>query len=478
MPENMIKPVILSGGSGTRLWPMSREFYPKQFHHLTGDATMLQQTIKRLEGLCEPRDLMLIGNREHRTMMTEQLAECGWQDAKVMLEPSGRNTAPAIAIAAIAASEQDPDAVLLVLPADHVIHDEECFRQTVRDMYDTTWQGSMITFGIVPDRPDTGFGYIKRGDSLPSGAFNVDAFVEKPDLAHAEEYLASGDYYWNSGMFMFTAGRYLEELGKYQPAVLEQSQRAWDERDSRFHEFTVFGESAFAACPSISIDYAVMEQTDKAAMVPLDAGWNDVGSWSALYRELEQDAESNASKGDVMASSTSGCLLYAHDRLLVTQGVKDLVVVETADAVLVTDMHSSAETGQMAKQMRAAGKLQASYHQRVFRPWGSYTVLEKGAMHQVKRLSLKPGAILSLQRHQHRAEHWVVVKGQASVVHGEERLLLNENESTYIPAGMIHQLANKSDNELEVIEVQTGSYLEEDDIERLDDPYHRGGTAG
>lgn len=474
----MINPVILSGGSGTRLWPMSRELYPKQFHHLTGDTTMLQQTIMRLGGLCEPKDLMLIGNREHRTMMTEQVAECGWQGARIMLEPVGRNTAPAIAIAAIAAREQQPDAVLLVLPADHVIHDEERFRQTVRDMLDLALEGNMITFGIVPDRPDTGFGYIKRGADLASGAYRVDAFVEKPDMQRAQEYLASGDYYWNSGMFMFTADRYLEELAKYEPEVLEQSQKAWDERDSRFHEYTVFGEEALKACPSISIDYAVMERTDTAAMVPLDAGWNDVGSWSALRRELDRDEQGNASKGDVLVNDTSDCLLYAHDRLLVTQGIKDLVVVETADAVLVSDLDSSAEIGQMAKHLQSIGKEQASCHQRVFRPWGSYTVLEKGVAHQVKRLSLKPGAILSLQRHQHRAEHWVVVKGQASVVHGDERLTLNENESTYIPAGMIHQLANQSNEELEVVEVQTGSYLGEDDIERLEDPYHRGGTAG
>lgn len=457
---------------------MSREFYPKQFHHLTGDTTMLQQTVNRLEGLCEHSDLMLIGNREHRTMMTEQLVECGWQDASVMLEPVGRNTAPAIAVAAIAAMEQQEDAMLLVLPADHVIQNTAGFQRTVEDMYEIARQGYMITFGIVADRPDTGFGYIRRGEPLEQGAFKVDAFVEKPDLAHAEKYVVSGDYYWNSGMFMFTAERYLAELEKFQPEVLMQSRRAWEERDKRFHEYTVFGEAAFESCLSISIDYAVMEQTDKAAMVPLDVGWNDVGSWSALYRELQHDDAGNARRGDVLASHTSDCLLYAHDRLLVTEGINDLVIVETADAVLVSDKNSSAETGQLAKQLQSLGREQASYHKRVFRPWGSYTVLEKGAVHQVKRLTLKPGAILSLQRHQHRSEHWVVVQGKASVVHGDDKLVLNENESTYIPAGMIHQLANMTDEELDVIEVQTGSYLEEDDIERLDDPYNRGGTAG
>jgi mannose-1-phosphate guanylyltransferase/mannose-6-phosphate isomerase len=457
---------------------MSRQFYPKQFHHLTGDCTMLQQTARRIEGLCVPRDLMLIGNREHRTMMLEQMAECGWQDASVMLEPVGRNTAPAIAVAALAAMEEDPDAVLLVLPADHVIHDEAGFRRTVKEGVDLARQGYLITFGIVADRPDTGFGYIRRGSPLMQGAFKVETFVEKPDQEHASEYLSSGDYFWNSGMFMFTAKSYLEELQKFQPQVHAHSRRAWADRDARFYEYTVFGAAAFEACPSISIDYAVMEQTDRAAMLPLDVGWNDVGSWSALYRELPHDEAGNATKGDVIADQTADCLLYAHDRLLATQGIKDLVIVETADAVLVSDMKSSQRTGELAKQLQSLGREQASCHKRVYRPWGSYTVLEQGVNHQVKRLRLKPGAILSLQRHQHRSEHWVVVKGEASVVRGEDRLSLKENESVYIPAGTIHQLANMTDVDLGIIEVQTGSYLGEDDIERIDDPYHRGGTAG
>jgi len=469
----MLMPVILSGGSGTRLWPMSRQFYPKQFHHLTGDATMLQQTVTRLQGLCEPADLILVGNREHRTMMTGQLAECGWQDARVMLEPVGRNTAPAITVAAIAAMEKTPDAIMLVLPADHVIRDVQGFRDAVAGMISLARGGRLITFGITPDRPDTGFGYIHRGAPLEGGAYEVAAFVEKPSLQRARAYLDSGEYFWNSGMFMFRAEDFLQEIARHEPEVLAQARLAWQGRDDRFHEYTVFDEAAFAACPSISVDYAVMEKTDRAAMLPLDIGWNDVGSWGALYREMEHDDAGNARRGDVLASDTSGSLLYAHDRLLVTQDVHDLVIVETADAVLVSGRGSSQATGELVRQLQAQGREQASFHRRVFRPWGSYTVLEKGAVHQVKRLSLNPGAVLSLQRDQHRSEHWIVVRGQASVVRGEDSFVLDENESTYIPAGTVHQLANHTDDDIEIIEVQTGSYLGEDDITRYEDIYNR-----
>ena len=474
----MIVPLIMSGGSGTRLWPMSREYYPKQFHHLLGADTMLQQTVHRLEGLCTAEQLIVIGNREHRFMITEQLNEIGWQDAKVILEPVGRNTAPAVAMAAFAALEMSAEATLLVLAADHVIRDAGEFRNTVRAMLPLSESGKLITFGIPASRPDTGFGYIHCGEKISDQAFNVDAFVEKPDREHAEKYVAAGDYFWNSGMFLFQASAYLDELERWQPEILECCRTAWEKREKHFHDFQALDEESFGRCPAVSIDYAVMEQTEKAVMAPLDAGWNDVGSWSALHHELGRDENGNASRGDVLMQDTRDCLLYAHDRLLVTSGLKDVVIVETSDAVLVADRGQSHEIGVLAKQLQKKGRVEASLHRCAFRPWGSYTVLEKSAGHQVKRLSLKPGAILSLQRHKHRAEHWVVVKGQASIVHGEEKMILNENESTFIPAGMIHQLANHTDEVLEVIEVQTGSYLEEDDIERLDDPYHRSGASG
>lgn len=474
----MIVPVIMSGGSGTRLWPMSREFYPKQFHHLLGNETMLQQTVRRLQGLCQAEQLIVIGNREHRFMITDQLAEIGWQNANVLLEPVGRNTAPAVAMAALAALEMSADATLLVLAADHVIRDTDAFRHTVQEVLPFADDNKLITFGIPASRPDTGFGYIHCAEKLSSNAFKVDAFVEKPDSETAIEYVAAGDYFWNSGMFLFKAKVYLTELEKFQPEIYQCCKEAWVNREKHFHDFQAFDEEAFARCPAMSIDYAVMEHTANAVMAKLDAGWNDVGSWSALHLELGLDEKGNASKGDVLMQDTSDCLLYAHDRLLVASGLKDIVIVETSDAVLVADREQSHEIGVMAKQLQQQGRAEASLHRCAFRPWGSYTVLEKSPGYQVKRLSLKPGAVLSLQRHQHRAEHWVVVKGQASIVHGDDSLLLNENESTYIPAGMIHQLANQTDEVLEVIEVQTGSYLEEDDIERLDDPYQRQGVSG
>lgn len=474
----MIVPVIMSGGSGTRLWPMSREFYPKQFHHLLGSETMLQQTVRRLQGLCQAEQLIVIGNREHRFMITDQLAEIGWQNANVLLEPVGRNTAPAVAMAALAALEMSADATLLVLAADHVIRDTDAFRRTVEEVLPFADDSKLITFGIPASRPDTGFGYIHCAEKLSSNAFKVDAFVEKPDSETAIDYVAAGDYFWNSGMFLFKAKVYLTELEKFQPEIYQCCKEAWLNREKHFHDFQAFDEEAFTRCPAMSIDYAVMEHTANAVMAKLDAGWNDVGSWSALHQELGLDEKGNASKGDVLMQDTSGCLLYAHDRLLVTSGLKDIVIVETSDAVLVADREQSHQIGVMAKQLQHQGRAEASLHRCAFRPWGSYTVLEKSPGYQVKRLSLKPGAVLSLQRHQHRAEHWVIVKGQASIVHGDESLLLNENESTYIPAGMIHQLANQTDEVLEVIEVQTGSYLEEDDIERLDDPYQRQGVSG
>ncbi len=475
----MLLPVILSGGAGSRLWPLSRELYPKQLLALCGEQTMLQQTAARLDGLDDVAPPLVICNEEHRFLVAEQLRRlgCGWSG--IVLEPVGRNTAPAVAVAALQAMAKGEDPLLLILPADHLIRDPEAFRAVARAGATVAADGHLVTFGIVPDRPETGYGYIRAGKPLAAGseagepaAFAVDAFVEKPDLATARDYLASGDYFWNSGMFLFRASTYLAELESFAPAMLAAC-RAACEGAREDLDFLRLDSEAFAACPADSIDYAVMEKTRRAAVLPMDAGWSDVGSFAALWEVGERDAAGNVRQGDIVEVDSRDCYLHAGSRLLATVGVRNLVVVETADAVLVADRDRVQDVKKIVERLKADERSEPLLHRRVNRPWGSYEAIDCGARFQVKRITVNPGARLSLQRHYHRAEHWVVVSGTALVTCGEKRITLGENQSTYIPLGEVHRLENPGQIPLEIIEVQSGSYLGEDDIERLDDQYGR-----
>lgn len=463
-----VLPIILSGGSGTRLWPLSRESYPKQFLPLVGDKSMLQSTWLRAAPVAGHAPIV-VANEEHRFMAAEQLQQLGVKPSAILLEPKGRNTAPAIAVAALEATRDGADPLLLVLPSDHVIGNEAAFQAAVKVAAEAAAQGKLVTFGIKPTAPETGYGYIKAGAG--TGASAVERFVEKPDLATAHSYLASGEYYWNSGMFLFRASRYLEELRKFHPAIADACQKAW-ENGKRDADFTRLDKDAFAASPSDSIDYAVMEKTADAVVVPLDAGWNDVGSWSSLLDVSNQDAQGNAHHGDVIQLDCQNTYAYG-SRLIAMVGLEDVVVVETPDAVLVGHRDRIQEVKDVVSQIKTAGRSEATWHRKVYRPWGAYDSIDMGQRHQVKRITVKPGAVLSLQMHHHRAEHWIVVSGTAEVTRGEEVLLLTENQSTYIPLGVTHRLRNPGKLPLELIEVQSGSYLGEDDIVRFEDTYGR-----
>ncbi|MFU8897240.1 MAG: mannose-1-phosphate guanylyltransferase/mannose-6-phosphate isomerase [Gammaproteobacteria bacterium] len=469
----MIVPVILSGGSGTRLWPLSRELYPKQLLPLIGDKTMLQATLLRLEGLDNLAAPIIVCNEEHRFLVAEQLRQIGVTPAAILLEPAGRNTAPAVALAAATAlqeREQGDDPVLLVLPADHVIHNAAAFRDAVAAGAKLARQDRLVTFGVVPDRAETGYGYIRA--AARDGAAAVQQFVEKPDAALAEEYVASGEYFWNSGMFMFRAGRYIEELRTHRPEIVTQCVAAVAGAKGDL-DFTRVDRDAFEACPADSIDYAVMENTAHAWVVPLDAGWSDVGSWASLHDACEPDAAGNVAVGDVLIEDVSNCYLYAESRLVAAIGLADCVVVETKDAVLVAPRDRVQEVKTLVERLKADGRYETSLHREVFRPWGSYDSVDAGERFQVKRITVKPGAQLSLQMHHHRAEHWVVVEGTGKVTCGDRTFLLGENESTYIPMGTTHRLENPGKVPLHIIEVQSGSYLGEDDIVRFEDNYGR-----
>jgi len=463
-----ILPVILSGGSGTRLWPLSREAYPKQFLPLVGDVTMLQATWKRVAAIAGKAPIV-VANHEHRFMAAEQLRECNVTPQALILEPIGRNTAPAIAIAALQALASGEDALLLVLPSDHVVRDDSAFHAAVGKAAVAADAGKLVTFGIVPTAPETGYGYIKA--QAGAGVHAVDRFVEKPDLATAEQYVASGEYYWNSGMFLFRASRYLQELEALQPAILDACRTALD-KASRDSDFIRLDADAFAASPNDSIDYAVMEKTADAAVVPLDAGWNDVGSWSALWEVSDKDADGNACHGDVIALDCRNSYAYG-TRLIAMVGLQDVVVVETDDAVFVGHKDRVQDVKEIVGQIKRDGRSEAAAHRKVYRPWGAYDSIDNGARFQVKRITVKPGATLSLQMHHHRAEHWIVVSGTAEVTRGEDVILLTENQSTYIPLGVTHRLKNPGKLPLELIEVQSGSYLGEDDIVRFEDSYGR-----
>ncbi len=465
-----ILPVILSGGSGTRLWPLSREAYPKQFLPLVGDVTMLQATWNRVAAIAGKAPIV-VANQEHRFMAAEQLRECNVTPQALILEPIGRNTAPAIAIAALQALATGEDALLLVLPSDHVVRDDAAFHAAVGQAAIAADAGKLVTFGIVPTAPETGYGYIKAQAGV--GVRAVDRFVEKPDLATAQQYVASGEYYWNSGMFLFKASRYLEELEALQPAILSACRTALD-KASRDTDFIRLDADAFAASPNDSIDYAVMEKTADAAVVPLDAGWNDVGSWSALWEVSDKDADGNACHGDVIALDCRNSYAYG-TRLIAMVGLQDVVVVETDDAVFVGHKDRVQDVKEIVGQIKRDGRSEAAAHRKVYRPWGAYDSIDNGARFQVKRITVKPGATLSLQMHHHRAEHWIVVSGTAEVTRGDDVILLTENQSTYIPLGVTHRLKNPGKLPLELIEVQSGSYLGEDDIVRFEDNYGRVG---
>lgn len=463
-------PVILSGGSGTRLWPLSRGQYPKQFLPLVSDHTMVQETLLRLNGLQGLQAPIAVCNENHRFMMAEQLWEIGVKPAAIILEPMGKNTAPAVAMAALSAASEDD--VLLVLPADHVITDAAAFHKAVVQAEQLAEQGFLVTFGIVATAPETGYGYIKRDTVTQGAAFNVAAFVEKPDLETAAEYVRSGDYFWNSGMFAFKAGSFLRELEKFNPKMLTVCRLALAAAKADL-DFVRLDKDIFATCPADSIDYAVMEKTDKAVVIPLAAGWNDVGSWSALWDVTQKDQFGNAISGDVLTVDSHNSYIHAENKLVAVIGVSDLVVVETDDAVMIAPKDRVQEVKDVVDQLKKLKRNEADVHRKVYRPWGHYHSVDDGERHQTKRIVVKPGAKLSVQKHHHRAEHWVIVKGTALVTKGGEQILLTENESTFIPLGIVHCLENPGVIPLEIVEVQSGSYLGEDDIVRFNDQYGR-----
>jgi mannose-1-phosphate guanylyltransferase/mannose-6-phosphate isomerase len=468
-------PVILSGGAGTRLWPLSRELYPKQLLPLLGEETLIQQTVTRLRGTSASAPIVVC-NEAHRFLVAEQLRVAGCTPSATILEPAGRNTAPAIALAAHAAlaAGKGSDSLLLVLPADHVIRDVAALHAAIAVAVRHAERGALVTFGVVPTAAETGYGYIKRG-AAREAAFGIERFVEKPPLELAQQYLLSGEYYWNSGMFLFGARRFLAELQKFAPdiAAAVAASYAGARRDQ---DFVRVDAAAFGACRADSIDYAVMERTTDAVVVPLDAGWSDVGSFAALHEASAPDAAGNVLQGDVLAEDTHGSFISAGSRLVATVGLNDCVVIETKDAVMVAPKSRVQDVKQLVTRLKAAGRTEHALHREVHRPWGSYDSLDSGPGHQVKRITVKPGGVLSLQLHHHRAEHWVVVKGTARVTVGDEVFIRKENEYTFIPLGARHRIENPGSEPLHFVEVQCGGYLGEDDIVRLEDNYGRQGT--
>ena len=466
-------PVILCGGSGTRLWPLSRKQHPKQFIKLTNDFTMVQNTILRLpENVQAP---IFICNEEHRFIVAEQAREINAGAKAILLEPVGRNTAPAIALAAITALKENKDAILMVLASDHNIRDVAKFQLAAQSAYELASADKLVTFGIVPDHAHTGYGYIKRGAELTADAaqYKVSEFVEKPDESTAKAYVDSGEYYWNSGMFVFKASKYLSELKAFRPDIYDacvlSMQDVCDDLD-----FTRVNTSAFEQCPDESVDYAVMEHTEHAVVVPLDAGWSDVGSWSALWEESSRDENNNAIRGDVLTESTTNSYIQSSDRLVSSIGLDNVVIIDTPDALLVANMDDVQNVKGIVDKLKGMQRSEYIHHREIYRPWGKFDSVDTGSRFQVKRITVKPGAKLSVQMHHHRAEHWVVVSGTAKVRNGEREFLLTENESTYIPIGATHSLENPGKLPLELIEVQSGSYLGEDDIVRFEDKYGRG----
>ena len=487
--KNEIKllPVILSGGSGSRLWPLSREYYPKQLLAPLGEDSLLQGTACRLTGL-EAADKglnvlppLVICNEEHRFLVGEQLRGCGQEAPTILLEPQGRNTAPAATLAALLASAQyDANTILLIMPADHLIQDQTGFHKAVTTAVGHAAEGAVVTFGIVPTHAETGYGYIRRGKAKDD-AFRIERFVEKPDEETAKGYLESGEYYWNSGLFVVSAATWLARIGDFRPDILEACRTAYTGH-GHDGDFIRLDAKAFADCPSDSIDYAVMERLtgekspagkSPGIVIPLDVGWSDIGAWSSLWDVMPKDANGNIAQGDVIAEDTLDSLLMAEHRLLATVGLKDVVVIETADAVLVADKARAQDVRKIVDRLKKDERSEYMTHRCVYRPWGHYEGIDKGGRFQVKRITVNPGATLSLQMHHHRAEHWVVVSGTAKVTRGTDTFILSENESTFIPVGETHRLENPGKLPLEIIEVQSGSYLGEDDIVRYEDNYGR-----
>ncbi|MBY7894046.1 mannose-1-phosphate guanylyltransferase/mannose-6-phosphate isomerase [Vibrio fluvialis] len=463
----MLLPVIMAGGSGSRLWPLSRSLYPKQFISLTSESTMLQETIARLEGL-EHKSPLLICNEEHRFIVAEQLRTNNFSHGGIILEPAGRNTAPAIALAALYAVQNGDDPLLLVLAADHVIQNQSAFSQSVQNAIESAQQGMLVTFGIVPTAPETGYGYIKQGQSNSELTCRVEKFVEKPDLATAQNYLDSGDYLWNSGMFLFKASRYLKELKQHRPDILQACEQAMKGAHNDL-DFIRLDKEAFVACPDDSVDYAVMEKTQDAIVVAMDAGWSDVGSFSALWEVSGKNDAGNVIVGDVITEQTADSYIYTQDKLVCTVGVDNLVIVETKDAVLVAHKDKVQDVKSVVNQLKASNRPECKQHREVYRPWGSHEEIAQGERFLVKHLKVKPGEKTALQMHHHRAEHWVVVQGTAKVMNGEKSYFVTENESTYIPIGSAHRIENPGKIDLHLIEVRSGNYLQEDDIVRLEE---------
>lgn len=472
----MIYPIIVAGGNGTRLWPLSRSNYPKQFIRLCGEHSLLQETLLRLNGV-NHQPPMIICNEENRFITAEQVKQLQLTNSKILLEPVGRNTAPAIALAAFIARQQGDDPLLLVLAADHVIQDCEAFHAAVRQAIDLAADDKLVTFGVVPEHAETGYGYIRRGEvaavsSSGEVAFHVDAFTEKPDKDTAERYIASGDFYWNSGMFMFKASCYLAELKQHRPDIYQACQEAVTELTQDF-DFIRINKEAFIRCPDDSIDYAVMEKTKDAVIVPLDAGWSDVGGFAALWQLASKDTENNVLRGEVFTHNSQDLYVHSDDKLVAVVGAKDLVIINTKDAVLVVHKDHTQDIKHIVGQLKLANRPEVNVHREVHRPWGKYDSVDQGPRFQVKRITVKPGAKLSVQMHHHRAEHWIVVSGTAKVTINGIEQLITENQSVYIPVTAVHALENPGNLALELIEVQSGSYLGEDDIVRFEDRYGR-----
>lgn len=467
-----IYPVILSGGSGTRLWPQSRTSYPKQFLPLVSNQSLLQETAQRVSDPATFAPPLMVCNEEHRFLVAEQLREIDIQPSHIVLEPIARNTAPAVAAAASLLAATDPGALMLVLPSDHMIQDTAAFHRVIKTAADAAVKGALVTFGIQPTRPETGYGYIAGGSAVGDGCLKVESFVEKPDLATAEGYLKDGSYYWNSGMFMFAASAYVEECGRLEPDILKGAEAAVADAETDL-DFLRLATAPFTASPSKSIDYAVMEHTTRAAVIPADIGWNDVGSWASLWEIGDKDADGNVIQGDSLAIDTQNSFISTDGPLVTVLGIDNLAVVATMDAVLVLPLDRTQDVKTIIDKLKAENRDESSLHPRVYRPWGFYQTVHDGDRFQVKRITVNAGASLSLQRHHHRAEHWVVVNGIAEVTKDDDTFILHENESVYLPPLSIHRLVNPGKVPLNLIEVQSGSYLGEDDIERYEDIYGR-----